>query len=105
MNSPAQSDTLVAHIKAWPNKLSLGEKKARQSLKIEQVRTALWAAGLQCPLSANSGHQAASLDHLVGGREQRLRHFNAQSFGGNKVNHKIKFGGMHDRKISYFFAL
>jgi hypothetical protein len=45
MNSPVQNDAFVTHIKAWPNKLSLGEKKATQS-KNQQVREALRAPGI-----------------------------------------------------------
>jgi hypothetical protein len=32
-----------------------------------------------------------SLDHLVGGREQRLRHFEAQRLGCLEVDHKCEF--------------
>jgi hypothetical protein len=45
MNSPVQSRAFVVDIKARPNRLSLGERKAIQARKIEELRKAVCAGG------------------------------------------------------------
>ena len=37
------------------------------------------------------------LDHLVGGREQRLRHVEPERLGGLEIDGELKFGRLRDR--------
>src|SRR5215472_14088233 len=48
---------------------------------------------------------AASLDHLIGGRQQRLRDGEAEGFGGLEVDRRLVFGrGLH-RQVRRLLAL
>src|SRR5262249_960923 len=44
--------------------------------------------------------RAASFDHLVGEREQPVRNLEAERLGGPEVDDKLKFYGLHYRKIA-----
>ena len=46
-----------------------------------------------------------SLDHLVGAREQRRWHVEAERFGGLEVDHQLILGGVLHRQISRLLAL
>src|SRR5262245_20394390 len=46
-----------------------------------------------------------SLDHLVGGNEQRLRHGNAEYSCGLVINDQLELARLHDRQVRRFGAL
>jgi hypothetical protein len=46
-----------------------------------------------------------SFDHLVGTREQRRRHVEAECFGGFKIEDGFVFGRLHHRQIGDLLAL
>jgi hypothetical protein len=48
---------------------------------------------------------ATLFDHLVGKRELRRRHGEAERLGGLEVEYELKFGGLHDRQIGRLLAL
>src|ERR1700730_1708748 len=50
--------------------------------------------GCQLALQQTAG---PLLDHLVGQREQRRRHFEAERLGGLEIDHEFEFGGLHHR--------
>jgi hypothetical protein len=45
-----------------------------------------------------------SFDHLVGGREQRLRHIKAERLGGLEIDDEIELGWLYDRQVGRLFA-
>ena len=48
-------------------------------------------------LMTHKRHAAnCSLDHLVGEREQLVRHVEAERLGGTEVEHEFEFGGSYD---------
>src|ERR1700686_2600634 len=47
---------------------------------------------------------AASLDHLVGGRQQRFRDGEAEGLGGLEVDDQFELGGLLHRQIGSFLA-
>src|SRR5262245_27978635 len=47
----------------------------------------------------------ASLDHLVGEREQLVGDLEAERLGGLEIEHKLELGGAHHRKVGGLFAL
>jgi hypothetical protein len=49
--------------------------------------------------------RGASLDHLVGAREQRWRHVEAERLRGLEVDHQLVFSGRLHRQIGRLFAL
>ena len=63
------------------------------------------AAGLRCPLSANSGHRAAysitssARASSVGGIVE------AERLGGLEVDHQLELGRLHHRQIGWLLAL
>src|SRR5256885_2485950 len=54
-------------------------------------RTSLWLAHL--------------LDHLIGDGEQPWRKAEAERLGGIEVDHELKLGCLHDRKVARLLAL
>ena len=48
---------------------------------------------------------SALLDHLVGAREQRRRHVEAQRLGSLEVDHKLVFGRRLHRQVGRLLAL
>ena len=69
-----------------------------------------------CCARAASGHAAAappssvmnsrrlSFDHLVGEREQPIRHLKPELFGCPKVQHQLEFRGLHHRQVVRLLA-
>jgi hypothetical protein len=47
---------------------------------------------------------AHSFDHLVGAREQGLRHGEPQRLGGLEIDDELEFGGPHDRQVAGFLT-
>src|SRR5262249_48446405 len=47
----------------------------------------------------------ASLDHLVGEREQPIRHVETERLGGLEIDHELELGRLHHRRISRLLAL
>src|SRR5262249_6783702 len=45
-----------------------------------------------------------SFDHLVGASEQRLRHGEAERFGGLEIDRKLELGRLRDRQVSRLCA-
>src|SRR5437899_5427074 len=56
-------------------------------------------------LDRTSLRLAHSLDHLVGAREQRWRHVEAERLRGLEVDHQLVFSGRLHRQIGRLFAL
>src|SRR5262245_52585304 len=50
------------------------------------------------------GHPAL-LDHLVGTREQRSGHFEAESLGGFEIDRKLEFSRLNDGKVGRLLTL
>jgi hypothetical protein len=44
------------------------------------------------------------LDHLIGKREQPIRHVEAEPLGGLEIENKFEFGGLHDRQVGWVLA-
>ena len=53
----------------------------------------------------HSSKQAASLDHLVGEREQLVGDFKAERLRGLEVDHEFEFCRLHNRQIGRLLAL
>src|SRR6516162_6642336 len=47
---------------------------------------------------------AHSFDHLVGEREQRCWHFQAECLSGPEVDHEVELGRLLDRKVPWLLA-
>jgi hypothetical protein len=52
-----------------------------------------------CQTRTKCAAAITSLDHLVGGREQRRRDIEAEFLGGFQVDRNLEFGWLHDRQI------
>ena len=44
-------------------------------------------------------------DHLVGAREQRRGHFEAERLGSLEIDDQLDFRGLHDRQVGGLFTL
>jgi hypothetical protein len=55
--------------------------------------------------NANKRHRAASLDHLVGEREQLVGHLQAQRLGYAEVDDQLELGWLHHREVGRLLAL
>jgi hypothetical protein len=63
------------------------------------ARPAIQVAGADAFRHDANGIQAASLDHLVGAREQRLRDRKAERLCGFEVDHQFDLGRLFDRQV------
>src|SRR5215468_557970 len=59
------------------------------------IRTAVWHS------DAARGPSTPSFDHLVGAREQRIRHGKTERPCGRQVDDQIELGRLLDREISW----
>src|SRR5262249_57652178 len=57
-----------------------------------------------CPLWARSGHRGHLFDHLVSAEQDRLRHIEAERFGGLAIEDELEFRYPLNRKIGRFGA-
>src|SRR5262249_27331358 len=55
--------------------------------------------------TSKSGHRRGSLDHLVGGSEQRRRKLESERLGGFEIDYQVEFGGLAHRHVGGLFAL
>ena len=63
---------------------------------------------LGCPLCAKSGHSCCSnflLDHLVGKRQQPIRHIQAERLRGLEIDDQLQFRGLLYRQVAGLFTL
>src|SRR5262245_47713276 len=56
-------------------------------------------------LDRTSLRLAHSFDHLVGEREQRRRHFDAERARRLQIEHELEPGRLHDRNVGRLLAL
>src|SRR5213595_1323928 len=52
-------------------------------------------------LDRTSLRLAHSLDHLIGTREQRRRHFETERTGGRQVEDELELGRSHNRQVGW----
>jgi len=52
----------------------------------------------------HSSKAAVLIDHLIGAREQRLRHFEAERLGGLQIDHQLVFGRRLHRQVGRLLA-
>src|SRR5712691_3077986 len=84
---------------AWPP--TLGPPYA-----IKQTWRAEFGGSALCQFRTHAPQQTAWLfDDLVGEREQRRRHGEAERLGRVGVDHQVELGGLHDRQVSGLLAL
>ena len=102
----ALQDPLVDFIVA-ERRLIPFEAKATQPLPEVHSRA------LNSPLARNhrpgetmcpGGHDASSLDHLVGAGHQRRGHSHAHRLSGLEVDHQLELGRLFDRDVGNFDA-
>src|SRR5215813_221060 len=62
-------------------------------------QTAVWHS------DAARGPSTPSFDHLVGEREQLVRHVNAERSSGLEINHQLKLDRLLDRQVVRFGTL
>jgi hypothetical protein len=53
---------------------------------------------------AASSDMNRRLDHLVGKRQELVRHVEAQRLGGPEVDHQLELGRLQDRQVGWLRA-
>ena len=56
-------------------------------------------------MQQNDVAAARLFDHLVGAREQRRRHFEAERLGSPQIDHELELGCLDDRKVRGLLSL
>src|SRR5262245_37921071 len=51
-----------------------------------------------------SAAKRSLFDHLVGGGQKLRMKYEAQSFGGLKIDHELEFCGPHDWQVGWFLT-
>jgi hypothetical protein len=66
---------------------------------------AFWQVRFVPEAAVSNRSNAALLDHLVGARQQRRRHFDAERLGGLEIDQQLEFGGLINRDVAWFGPL
>src|SRR6185369_13151596 len=77
--------------------MSASPPKATEMLHCRELTRHVWIYAVQQVWSL--------LDHLVGEREQPVRHLEAERLGSLEVEHELELGGLHNRQVGGLLAL